>query len=63
MNVLPIFDQSDAREALKKRCRAKGVPINTLLDLVKVEIEMMGKAKKKGIYEKFDEILDEADAS
>lgn len=61
MNKLPLFDQGDAREALKKRCRSKGIKLQTLLDLVEVELEMGGKGRRmRGITERFDEILDEA---
>jgi len=59
MSELPLFKQTDERDALRKRCRSKGIKLQTLLDLVEVEIEMVGKAKKRGINEKFDEIFDQ----
>jgi len=59
MSELPLFKQTDERDALKKRCRAKGIKLQTLLDLVEVEIEMVGRARKRGINEKFDEIFDQ----
>lgn len=59
MNSLPLFKQGDERDALKKRCRAKGIKIQTLEDLVDVELIMVGKGKRKGLYERFTEIFDE----
>ena len=38
MNGLPLFEQGDAREALKKRCREAKIPIKMLEDLVEAEI-------------------------
>jgi hypothetical protein len=58
MNGLPLFDQSDAREALKKRCREAKIPIKLLLDLVEAEIEQIGKQRKRGLRERFDQLLD-----
>ena len=59
MNGLPLFEQGDARDALKRRCREARVPIKLLLDLVEAEIEQIGKARKRGLRERFDELLDE----
>lgn len=58
MNGLPLFEQSDARDALKKRCREAKIPIKLLLDLVEAEIEQIGKTRKRGLRERFDQLLD-----
>jgi len=58
MNQLPLFEQSDTREALKRRCREAKIPIKLLLDLVEAELEQIGKKRKRGLRERFDQILD-----
>jgi hypothetical protein len=58
MNGLPLFEPSDARDALKRRCREAKIPIKLLLELVEAEIEQIGKTRKRGLRERFDELLD-----
>lgn len=58
MNGIPLFDQGDAREALKRRCRQAGIPIKLLEDLVEAEIAQIGKERKRGLKDRFDELLD-----
>ena len=58
MNGIPLFDQGDARDALKKRCREAKIPIKLLEDLVEAEIEQFGKLRKHGLRGRFNELLD-----
>jgi hypothetical protein len=58
MNGIPLFEQGDAREALKRRCREAKVSIRLLEDLVEAEIEQIGKLRKRGLRERFDQLLD-----
>lgn len=55
---IPLFDQGDAREALKRRCREAKISIKLLEDLVEAEIEQIGKLRKRGLRERFDQLLD-----
>lgn len=58
MNGIPLFEQSDAREALKRRCREAKISIKLLEELVEAEIEQIGKLRKRGLRERFDQLLD-----
>jgi hypothetical protein len=58
MNGIPLFEQGDARNALKKKCREAKIPIKLLEDLVEAEIEQIGKLRKRGLRERFDYLLD-----
>jgi hypothetical protein len=58
VNGIPLFEQGDAREALKRRCREAKIPIKLLEDLVEAEIEQIGKLRKRGLRERFDQLLD-----
>jgi hypothetical protein len=63
MNGLPLFEQGDARDSLKRRCREAKIPISLLDELVKAEIEQIGKKRKRGLRERFDQLLDPTSAS
>jgi hypothetical protein len=63
MNGIPLFDQGDARDALKRRCREAKIPIKLLEDLVEAEIEQIGKKRKRGLKDRFDQLLDPASVS
>jgi len=58
MNGIPLFEQGDARDSLKKKCREAKIPIKLLEDLVEAEIEQIGKLRKRGLRERFDQLLD-----
>ena len=62
MNGIPLFEQGDARDALKRRCREAKVSITLLEALVEAEVEQIGKQRKRGLRERFDEILGAASA-
>jgi hypothetical protein len=58
MNGIPLFDQGDARDALKKRCREAKIPIKLLEDLVEVVREHIGRERARGLPVQFDQLLD-----
>lgn len=60
MNGIPLFEQGDAREALKKRCREAKVSIVVLEGLVQAEIDQVGKRRKTGLWDRFDDLLNPA---
>lgn len=60
MNGIPLFDQGDARDALKRRCREAKIPIKLLEDLVEVVREHVGRERARGLPMQFDQLLDPA---
>lgn len=52
-----LFEAGAGREALKARCRSAKISISTLEQLVEAEFEQVGKLRKRGLHERFDEIL------
>jgi hypothetical protein len=56
---IPLLESGSGREALKRACRKARVPIAVFEALVEAELEQAGKLKKRGIRERFDEILGE----
>jgi hypothetical protein len=57
MNGLPLFEQGDAREVLKRRCREAKISITLLEALVAAELDQVGKRTKRGLWERFDELF------
>jgi len=57
MNGLAILERGDGRELLKKYCRSIGVSIRTLEDLVRIELEQVGRVRRRGMFPRFDEVL------
>jgi len=60
MNGIPLFEQGDARDALKRRCREAKIPIKLLEDLVEVVREHIGRERARGLPVQFDQLLDPA---
>ncbi len=55
---VPLFEAGPGRDALKAKCRAEKIPIAALDQLVEAELDQVGKLRKRGLHERFDEILD-----
>lgn len=62
MNGIPLFEQGEARDALKKKCREAKIPIKLLEDLVEAEIDQIGKLRKR-LKDRFDQLLDSSDGT
>ena len=54
-----LLDSPTGREIILKHCKKEGIEITVLEDLVSAELDQVGKRKKRGINERFDEILDQ----
>jgi hypothetical protein len=54
---IPLFEQGDARSALRQRCRRARISIRILDELVHAELEQVGKRRRGGLFEKFDDLL------
>lgn len=55
--TLPFLSKEDSAKLLRNRCKQEGVDYTAFNDLIRVEFKEMGKRKKRGLPEKFDEIL------
>ena len=60
MKFIPLFQQSEARDALKRRCREAKVSIKLIEDLVDAVSEQIGKERKRGLPDRIDSLLDPA---
>ena len=59
-NVVVLLNSEEGRSLVKKKCRAAGVRIRVLEDLIEVELAQQGKRRKAGISDEFNEIFDAA---
>jgi hypothetical protein len=55
---LPLLEYG-GREALKRACRAAKIPIGAIDQLIDAELEQVGRLRKRGLKERFDQILGE----
>jgi hypothetical protein len=60
-STLPLFENSESREIAKKHCRSIGVSIKTLEALIEAELDQLGKQRKRGLWQSFDNLLLEED--
>lgn len=54
-----LLESKTSRRIVRRHCREVGVPIEVLDDLVGAELEQIGKLRKRGLYERIDDILDQ----
>lgn len=54
-----LLDSETGRDIVRRKCRKEGIPISLLEDLVAAELEQAGKLRKRGLFERFEEILDQ----
>lgn len=56
-NGITLLEPGPGREAMKRRCREAKVKIKVLERLIAAELDQVGKRKRWGLHEQFDEIL------
>lgn len=61
-NVVVILDQKEGRDLVKKICKKHKIAIAEFEELVAIEVEQVGKQRKRGISDSFDDILDRISA-
>lgn len=59
MKGIVLLENGPGRDALKRHCRKLKVSVTAFEALVDAELEQVGKLRKRGLWEKFDEILNE----
>lgn len=59
MKGIVLLEAGAGREALKKHCRQRKIRVDSFEALVEAELEQIGKLKKRGLWDKFDEIFNE----
>lgn len=61
MNGISLLEKGEGRELLKKYCRKIGVSVRLIEELVRVELDQIGRVRRRGLNDQFDELLSEED--
>ena len=59
-NVVVLLNSEDGRKLVRSKCRSAGIKIATFESLVEAELDRQGMMRRRGLWDQFDEILDEA---
>jgi len=57
-NVVVLLDNSEGKALVKGECQKHGLAYAEFTELVQAEVEQVGKQRKRGLYDTFDDILD-----
>lgn len=60
-NVVVLLQSENGRRLVRRKCAEAGLEISVLERLVRVELAHMGKKRKHGITQDFDEVFSELD--
>ena len=60
-NVVVLLQSENGRRLVRRKCAEAGLDITVLERLVRVELAHMGKMRKRGITQDFDEVFSELD--
>jgi DNA polymerase III alpha subunit len=55
---IALLNEGEGRELLRKRCREAGVSMSTIEELIRVELDSVGKLRRARIFERIDEVLE-----
>ena len=57
-DVVVLLKSPEGRKLVRKQCAAMGLDISVLEQLIEAEVGQLGKLRKRGLWEDFDEIFD-----
>jgi hypothetical protein len=58
-NIVPLLaPESEGRKLTRQLCRKHKIKIAEFEELVQAEVEQIGKLRKRGLSDQFDDILD-----
>jgi hypothetical protein len=59
-NVVVLLNSDEGRRLVRSKCRSASIKLPTFERLVEAELDRQGMMRRAGLWEEFDEILDEA---
>lgn len=60
MNGIALLEKGQGRDLLRKICLKHKIPMSLVEELVRAELEQVGKLRKRGLADRFTEIIDQA---
>ena len=61
MNVVVLMRSEKGRALVREKCKSSGLDITVLERLIGAELDQVGKLRKRGLWEDFDEIFADLD--
>ena len=58
LRTVPLLDSEEGRAIVRRVCEARKFPAERFLDLVEAEVKQIGKDRRRGMTEDFEEIFD-----
>lgn len=59
-SAIALLNTSLGRKIVNKHARKSGVPQELLEELVQAELDQVGKLRKRGLNDRFDEVLEQS---
>jgi hypothetical protein len=59
-NVVVLLNSDEGRRLVRNKCRSAAIKLPTFERLVEAELDRQGMMRRAGLWEEFDEILDDA---
>lgn len=57
MNGISLLEKGEGRKLLKEHCRRIGISVKTIEELVRLELDQVGRIRKRGLFDQFEEAL------
>ena len=61
LRTVPLLDSEEGRMIVRKICEKRGFSEDNFLDLVAAEVKHIGRDRRRGMTEDFEEIFDRMD--
>ena len=61
MTGISLLEKGEGRDLLKRHCRSINVSVRVIEELVKVELDQVGRVRRRGMFDEFDNILSQVD--
>ena len=56
--AIALLDNTEGRQMIKEACRSRDLRFAEFEELVQTEMEQIGKIRRAGLWDAFDDILD-----
>lgn len=57
-NAVVLFSTKEGEALVRKHCKAAGIKLADLKELVEIEAEQVGRMQKRGLHDQFQEVID-----
>ena len=57
-DAVVLFATKEGEALVRKHCRAAGIRLADLRELVEIEADQVGRKRKAGLWEQFEDVID-----